>query len=112
MTSQFNFFFTELNSAVKRPDALTVGVAGPFDPIYIPDDVKATHVALASKPDSVSVKEIERCLKIVTDLSAKRKEDMLVTITVAMTAERDAHIAAKLAEREKAMYALMQSRDE
>jgi hypothetical protein len=102
LTSQFNFFFAELNSAIKRPDLLTVGVAGPFDPIDIPDDVKATHDALASKPDSASVKEIERCLqkKLVTDLSAKRKDDMLETITtVAMTAERDAPIKAKLAER-------------
>jgi hypothetical protein len=55
-TSQFNFFFTELNYAAKRPDSLTVGVAGLFDPIDIPDDAKATHVALASKPDSAPVK--------------------------------------------------------
>ncbi len=60
--SQFNFFFAELSSAVKRPDSLTVGVAGPFDPVDIPDDVKTTHTALASNPDSVLVKEIERCL--------------------------------------------------
>ena len=48
LTSQFNFFFIELTSAVKRPNSLTVGVAGPFNPIDIPDDVKATHAALAS----------------------------------------------------------------
>jgi hypothetical protein len=112
ITSQFNFFFAELRSAVKRPDSLTVGVAGPFDPIGIPDDVNATHAALALKPDSVSVKEIERCLKIVTDLSEKRKDDMLETITEAITAERDAHIQAKLAEHDEVMHALMRARDE
>ncbi len=37
---------------------------------------------------------------------------MLETITVAMTAERDAHIRAKLAEHEEAMHALMKARDE
>ena len=37
---------------------------------------------------------------------------MLETITVAMTAERDAHIQAKLAEQEEAMHAMMQARDE
>ncbi len=30
--------------------------AGPFDPINIPDDITATHAALASNPDSVPVK--------------------------------------------------------
>ena len=29
LTSQFNFFFEELRSAVKRPDSLTVGADGP-----------------------------------------------------------------------------------
>ena len=37
---------------------------------------------------------------------------MLETITVAMTAERDAHIQAKLAEHEEAMHALMRAHDE
>ncbi len=91
---------------------MTVGVAGPFDPIDIPDDVKTTHAALASNLDSVSVKKTERCLKLVTELSKKRKDDMLKTITVAMNAERDAHIRAKLAEHEEAMHALLQVRDE
>ncbi len=57
LTSQFNFFFAEVSSAVKRPDSLTVGVAGPLDPIDIPDDVKTTHTTLASNPDSISVKK-------------------------------------------------------
>jgi hypothetical protein len=67
LTSQFNSFFVELTSAVRRPDSLTIGVAGPFDPIDIPDDVKTTHAALALNPDSVSVKEIKRCLQLVTE---------------------------------------------
>ncbi len=37
---------------------------------------------------------------------------MLETITVAMNAERDAHIRAKLAEHGEAMHALMRARDE
>ena len=112
LTSQFNFLLAELRPAVKRPDSLTVGVAGPFDPIGIPGDVNATHAALALKPDSVAVKDIERCLKIVTDLSEKRKDDMLETITEAITAERDAHIQAKLAEHDEVMHALVRARDE
>ncbi len=56
LASQFNFIFAELSSAAKRPASLTVGVSGPFDPIEIPDDVKAVHAALASKQDSVPVK--------------------------------------------------------
>jgi hypothetical protein len=111
LTSQFNFFFAELRSAVKRPDSLTVGVAGPFDPIGIPDDVNETHAALVSQPDAVSIEEVERCLKVVTDLSKKRKNDMLKTITEAITTERDAHIQTKLAEYEEAMHARMQARD-
>ncbi len=107
LTSQFNFFFAELRSAVKRPDSLTVSVAGPFDPIDIPDDVNKTHAALRSQPDAVSTKEIQRCLKIVTDLSKKRKDDMLKTITETVNAERDAYLRAKLAEHEDAMHAMM-----
>ena len=110
LTSQFNFFFAELRSAVKRPDSLTVGVAGPFDPIGIPDDVNETHAALMSQPNAVSIEELERCLKVVTDLSKKRKDDMLKTITEAITTERDAHIQTKLAEYEKAMYARRRKR--
>ncbi len=64
LTSQFNSFFVELTSVVKRPDSLTVGVAGPFDPIDIPGDVKTSHAALASNSDSVPVKLVtEHCLK-------------------------------------------------
>ncbi len=70
-----------------------MGVAGPFDPIDIPGDIQAIHFTPASKLDSVSIIKIERCLKIVTDFSAKRKEDMIETITVAMSAERDARTA-------------------
>ena len=72
LVSQLNLLFKDLNSVVQRPDSLRVGVAGPFDPIQIPDDVKATHATLASQQDSLSVKEIERCIKILTDLSSKR----------------------------------------
>ncbi len=97
LTSQFNFFFAELRSAVKRPDSLTVGVAGPFDPIGIPDDVNETHAALMSQPNAVSIEELERCLKVVTDLSKKRKDGMLKTITETVNAERDAYVRTKLA---------------
>ena len=76
LTSQFNFFVEELRSAVKRPDSITVCVAGPFDPIGIPDDVNKTHAALLLQPDAVSIDELGRCLKVVTDLSKKRKDDM------------------------------------
>ena len=80
LAPQFNLIFAELSSAAKRPASLTVGVAGPFDPIEIADDVKAAHAALVSKPDSASVQEIERCLKIATDMSAQRKQNMLYKI--------------------------------
>ncbi len=110
LASQFNFIFAELSSAAKRPASLTVGVSGPFDPIEIADDVKAVHAALASKPDSAPVKEIERCLKIVTQMSAQRKEDMFEVIAAAMAVERDAQIAAKIAERDAAMTAQMKAR--
>ena len=110
--SQINSLYAELKQPVRRPDSLTVGVAGPFDPINIPDDINATHAALASNPDSVPVKEIERCLKFLTDLSKQRKDDVLEAITVAVNAERDAYVRAKLAERYEAMHAMLQVRDE
>jgi hypothetical protein len=112
LASQFNLIFAELSSAAKRPASLTVGVAGPFDPIEIADDVKAVHAALASKPDSVPVQEIERCLKIVTDMSAQRLVVMLEAIAAAMAVERDAQIAEKIAERDAAMIAQIKARDE
>jgi hypothetical protein len=113
ITSQFNFFFAELRFAVKRPDSLTVGIAGPsFDLISIFDDVNETHAALMSQADAVSIEEIERCLKIVTELSKMRKGNMLETITVAVNAERDAYVRAKLAEHDEAMRAMLHVRDE
>ncbi len=110
--SQIDSLFAEHTTAVRRPDSLTVCVAGPFDPINIPDDINATHAALASNPDSVPVKEIERCLKLLTDLSKRRKDDVLEAITVAVNAERDAYVRAKLAEHDEAMHAMMQVRNE
>ncbi len=109
---QINSLYTELKQAVRRPDSLTVGVAGPFDPINIPDDINATHAALASNPDSVPVKEIERCLKLLTDLSKQRTDDVLEAITVAVNAERDAYVRAKLAEQDEVTHAMLQARDE
>jgi len=111
LVPQFNLVFRELSSVVQRPDSLRVGVAGPFDPIEIPDDVKATHATLASQPDSVSVKEIERCIKILTNLSSKRKIDILDTMAAAINADSDARIAAQFAEREEAFAAQMRARD-
>ncbi len=71
LTLQFNFVIAKFNSAVKRPESVTEGVAGPFDPIDIPDDVKATHVALASNPDSVSVQRIRTLPKISNRIEQK-----------------------------------------
>ncbi len=101
LTSKFNFFVEKLRSAVERPDSITVDVAGPFDPIGIPDDVNETHAALISHPDSVSIEELGRCLKVVTDLSKKRKDDMLKTIAETVNAERDAYLRAKFAESDE-----------
>ena len=110
--SQINSLYAELKTAVRRPDSLTVAVAGPFDPINIPDDINATHAAIAPNPDSVPVKDFERCLKLLTDLSKQRKNDVLEAITLAVNAERDAYVRAKLAEHDEAMHAMMQVRDE
>jgi hypothetical protein len=105
LASQFNLFFVELRSPAQRPASVPAVLAGPFDAVDVPDDVIATHVALASKPDSVPIDEIERCLQIVTDLSALRKNDMHEAISAAVHAERDAHFASKLAEQNAALQA-------
>jgi hypothetical protein len=67
LASHINLIFVELRSPAQRPASVPAVLAGPFDAVDVPDDVIATHVALASKPDSVSIDEIERCLQIVTD---------------------------------------------
>ena len=43
LASQFNLIFAELSSAAKRPASLTVGVAGPFDPIEMNDLISSLY---------------------------------------------------------------------
>ena len=129
MTSQFNRIFAELRSVVKRPWLIATfapGTSDSFDPIEIPDDITAIHVALSSNPDSVSVDELERSLQFVTDLSAQRQADMLEATSAgvqaklvaqfaaaeAEQAELIARISSKQVEREKGLFAKFQAHDE
>ena len=98
LAAHFRIVFDELRTAVNRPFA--TGLSGIFDPIELPVDVTALHDALAADPDSVSPVELDRCVKIVTEMSSKRKMDMFAEISAAMAAERDAQLAAMLAERD------------
>jgi len=95
--AQFNMIFAELRTAVPRPPLVSLESTA-YDPIDMPDEIKAIHSALAINTSSVSANDIERCLAEVISMLEKRKDDITTAVCDAMAAEQ-ARMTAMAAEQ-------------